>query len=91
MQNLNLLHTGQNLLASNGFICLPKFHITFSDNNNAAFYYFSGVFIIMFILTVLAYGVHGVGIIVFTLKMRTLKLRDVTQLVRIGQAHQKVF
>lgn len=59
----------------NEFMYLPKLHVAFSDNNNAAFYYFVGAFIIMFILTVLAYGACG-GIIFFTLKMRILKLRD---------------
>lgn len=51
----------------------------------------------MVILTVVAYGTDGVGIVSPTLKMKILRLREVsglpkvTQLVKIGLALKQLF
>lgn len=97
VQNLNPPHAVQSYLPAMDLYVLQSFMSLFNDNNNTTFYCFWGVSIIMVILTVVAYGTDEVGIVSPTLKMKVLRLREVsglpkvTQLVKIGLALKQLF
>lgn len=84
VQNCEPSTCSPKLLASNGFVCPPTFHVAFSDNSNMTLYFWA-FFTIVVILTVIAFGTDKVGIISSTLKMKILRLRKVNSLLKVAQ------